>query len=85
VARDSRDASPLLRQLEPRQRRLLELYRDRAIVTTAEIAAHLGLSRRTVADLCRLWVTEGFLDLHDESRKGRSYRLGPAYERLLTL
>jgi cell filamentation protein, protein adenylyltransferase len=83
VARDARDASPLLRQLDPRQRRLLELYRDNGIATTAEIAAHLGLSRRTVADLCRQWVTEGFLDLHDESRKGRSYRLGPAYERLI--
>jgi cell filamentation protein, protein adenylyltransferase len=83
VARDARDASPLLRQLDPRQRRLLELYRDTGIATTAEIAAHLGLSRRTVAELCRQWVTEGFLDLHDESRKGRSYRLGPAYERLI--
>lgn len=83
ATRDSRDASPLLRQLDPRQRRLLELYRGRGVVTTAEIADHLGLSRRTVADLCRQWVTEGFLDLHDESRKSRSYRLGRAYERLI--
>jgi Fic family protein len=83
VERDARDASPLLRQLDPRQRRLLELYRDRGMVTTADIAAHLGLSRRTVADLCRRWVIEGFLEPHDQSRKGRSYRLGPAYERLI--
>jgi Fic family protein len=83
VARDSRDVSPLLRQLDPRQRRLLELYRDRGIATGADIAAHLGLSRRTVADLCRQWVAEGFLDLQNESRKGRSYRLSPAYERLI--
>ena len=83
VARDARDASPLLRQLDPRQRRLLELYRDRGIATTAEIAAHLSLSPRTVANLCRQWVTEGFLDPHDTSRKGRTYRLAPAYERLI--
>lgn len=80
---DDRDVSPLLRQLDPRQRRVLELYRDRGVATTADLAAHLGLSPRTVGDLCRRWVTEGFLDQHDTSRKGRSYRLAPAYERLL--
>ncbi|MGH3682585.1 MAG: Fic family protein [Natronosporangium sp.] len=82
-ARDARDASSLLRRLDPRQRRLLELFRDRAVVTTAEIATHLGLSRRTVAAACRQWVDGGFLELHDRSRKGRSYRLAPAYERLV--
>lgn len=83
VAMDARDASPLLRQLDPRQRRVLELYRDRGVATAAEVATHLGLSRRTGADLCRRWVTEGFLDLHDRSRRARSYRLGRAYERLV--
>jgi Fic family protein len=83
VERDARDASPLLRQLDPRQRRLLEFYRDRGVATAADIAAHLGLSRRTVADLARRWVSEGFLDIHDQSRRGRSYRLGPAYEQLI--
>lgn len=83
VERDARDASPLLRQLDSRQRRCLSLYRDQGIATTSEIAAHLGLGPRTVANLCRQWVTEGFLEVHDRSRKGRSYRLGPAYERLI--
>lgn len=81
--RDPRDASPLLRQLDPRQRRLLALYRDRSVATTAEIGAYLGVAPRTAADLCRRWVTEGFLDIHDMSRKRRSYRLGPAYERII--
>lgn len=83
VHRHDRDVSPLLRQLDPRQRRVLELYRDRATATTAEIASHLELSPRTVSDLCRRWVAEGFLDRHDASRKRRSYRLAPAYERLV--
>jgi hypothetical protein len=47
------------------------------------IAKPAPMSRRTVADLCRRCVAEGFLDLQNESRKGRSYRLGPAYERLI--
>lgn len=83
VQRDAQDVSPLLRQLDPRQRRILELFRDHGIVTNAEIAAHLRLSPRTVTGLCRQWVSQGFLDVHDPSRKGRSYRLGPAYERII--
>lgn len=83
VARDIPDASPLLRRLDPRQRRLVELFRDHGTVTTAEIAAHLRLSRRTVSALCRQWVDSGFLELHDQSRRARSYRLAPAYERLV--
>lgn len=82
--RDAQDASPLLRHLEPRQRRLLELFRVQGVVTTAEIAAQLGLSRRTVAALCRRWLDRGFLELHDPSRRARSYRLAPEYEQLVT-
>lgn len=79
--RGANDASPLLRQLDPRQRRVLELFQGRGTATTAEIAAHLGLSPRTVAALCRAWAKSGFLAAHDPSRKNRSYRLGDAYER----
>jgi Fic family protein len=81
--RGALDRSPLLRRLDPRQRLLLALFRTRAIVTTAEIAAHLHLSPRTVVALCREWVAVGFLVLHDPSRKNRSYSLTPAYETLV--
>ncbi len=79
--RGAADYSPLLRQLDPRQRRLLVLFQDRQIVTTGEIAAHLGLSPRTVVALCRTWLASGFLVLHDPSRKNRSYQLAPEFER----
>ncbi len=82
-ARGAGDLAPLLRQLDPRQRRLLELFRGRGSATTSEIAAHLGISPRTVTALCREWVKAGFLALHDPSRKNRSYRLAPEYERLV--
>ena len=82
--RGAQDRSPLLRQLDPRQRRLLALFRGQGTATTEEIAAHLGLSPRTVVALCRAWLSSGFLSLHDPSRKNRSYQLGPDYERLIT-
>ena len=82
--RGAQDRSPLLRRLDPRQRRLLDLFRRQGTATAGEIAAHLGLSPRTVAALCRDWLAEGFLSLQDPSRKGRSYRLGSEYERLVT-
>jgi Fic family protein len=78
--RGARDMAPALRQLEPRQRRLLELFRTHDIVTAAEIAEHLGLKRRTVVGLCRQWLASGFLTLHNPSRKSRSYRLGKTFE-----
>lgn len=83
AARGARDATPVLRRLDPRQRRLLELFRARGVVASAEIAEHLRLSPRTVTDLCRAWVAKGFLAMHDPSRKNRSYRLGTAFEDLL--
>jgi Fic family protein len=79
-----RDDSAVLRRLDPRRRRLLELFRDRGSVTTAEMAAHLGLSRHTTTTLAGRWVAEGFIEIHDPSRKNRSYRLHPTYERLVT-
>lgn len=81
--RSATDQSALLRQLDPRQRRLLALFRQQGAATTAEIAAHLSLSPRTIVALSRDWVKEGFLSLNDASRKNRSYRLGPSYEALM--
>lgn len=81
--RGAADTSPLLRQLDPRQRRLLTLFRGQGTATTEEMAAHLALSPRTVTALCRDWVAAGFLDLRDPSRKNRSYRLAAQYEALV--
>jgi Fic family protein len=77
--RGAGDKSDLLRKLDPRERRLLELFRKHGSVTAVEIAQHLGLSHRTVVGLCREWLASGFLELHDPSRKNRSYRLGVAF------
>jgi cell filamentation protein, protein adenylyltransferase len=83
AARGASDQSTLLRKLDPRQRRVLELFKGQGTATALELAHALGLSPRTVVALCREWVKEGFLALHDRSRKNRSYRLAPEFERTL--
>jgi cell filamentation protein, protein adenylyltransferase len=80
AARATLDKSRILRQLGPRERQVLILFRSQGTATTAELAEHLGLSPRTVSALCRKWVSSGFLDFHDSSRKNRAYRLAPAFE-----
>ncbi|MFG1705745.1 Fic family protein [Nonomuraea sp. M3C6] len=79
----SRDDSVALRRLDPRRRRLLEFFRDHGTATTVEMAAYLSLSPRTMTGLARKWVEDGFLEIHDPSRKGRSYRLSPTYDHLI--
>lgn len=81
--RDGRDESKRLRSLDPKQRQALEAFKDQRVATASQIAEHLGLSPRTVSTLCRQWVQEGFLALHNPSRKIRSYKLGDAFEALI--
>lgn len=73
---DRSDALNALRKIDPRQRRLLELFKKQEVATAEEIAVHLRLSHRTVVGLCRDWLKSGFLELHEPSRKRRSYELG---------
>jgi Fic family protein len=73
------DRSARLRELDPKQRRLLELFRAQGSATASEMAAHLGMSPRTLAQLCRDWIASGFLEFRDAARKNRSYRLGARF------
>jgi DNA-binding CsgD family transcriptional regulator len=82
--RGATDQSPLLRQLAPRERRLLEHFRSQSTATTEEIAKYLALSPRTVQGLCTSWVTSGFLVVANPARKSRLYRLSETYESLIT-
>lgn len=82
TAAGPQDDSAALRRLDPRRRRLLELFRGNVTATTADMASHLGLSPRTVSSLARQWVMDGFLEIADPARRSRAYRLTPPYERL---
>jgi Fic family protein len=68
-----------LRDLDPRQRRLLLLFETQGSASVIDMAKHLKMSPRTLNDLVPKWVKEGFLDIHNPSRKARSYRLSKAF------
>ena len=82
AAEAAADDSATLRRLDPRKRLLLELFHSSSTATTAQMASYLGLSARTLNSLAPRWIEEGFLEIADASRRSRSYRLTPPYERL---
>ena len=81
----TQDQSATLRDLDPRQRRLLELFQKNGSATTEEMATHLKMSQRTLVQLCREWLANGFLEYQNVARKNRSYRLGERYHKLTVL
>jgi Fic family protein len=76
------DHSALLRELDSRQRRLVELFRMQGSATSAEMAPYLKMSPRTLVQLCREWIASGILEYQSAARKNRSYRLGERFQRL---
>jgi hypothetical protein len=71
--------SASLRALDPRQRRVLSLFRAKGSATAADLTKVLKLSPRTVLQLCREWIACGFLEYENAARKNRSYRLGARF------
>jgi Fic family protein len=69
----------LLRELDPRQRRLLSLFKAQGSATSEEMASYLKMSQRTVVALAREWVVSGFIEVQNPSRKTRSYKLAEKY------
>ena len=65
-----------MRQLSPKQHRVLPFIQAKTFVSVLDLANVLGLSPRTVRDICKTWVAEGFLQIADPSKKARMYKLG---------
>jgi hypothetical protein len=78
------DQRPLLRELDQRQKLVLDLFRTSRFITTAEVAEHLKLHRRTALNLCHAWTADGFIVLHGEAKKSRRYELAGKWLPLAT-
>lgn len=79
--RGEKDYSALLRQLVPRQRKVLELFKQYETLTSKQIGELFGFQPRTNADLCKKWVDAGFLAIADPSFKSRKYRLADKFQK----
>lgn len=77
------DTSFLLRKLDPKQRKALELFKQFEIITSSQIGELFGFKPRTSAALCADWVNQGFLKIADSSNKGRKYTLNNYYIELI--
>jgi Fic family protein len=77
------DLIRVLRKLDPRQRKALELFQQFEWVTSRQIGELFGFKPRTSASLCASWVNLGFLKMVDSSNRGRKYALGDNYVELI--
>ena len=77
------DQSALIRKLDPRQRKALQLFQEFETVTSHQIGNLFGFKPRTSAALCANWVKSGFLTIVDASNKGRKYKLSTRYKKLI--
>lgn len=72
-----------LRRLNPRARAVLALFSQSERITSGDVASALGLAERTARELLQSWVQDGWIEIADASRRGRSYRLSADYRRLI--
>jgi Fic family protein len=77
------DQSVLMRKLDPRQRKALLLFQKFQTITSRQICELFEFKPRTSSALCANWVEDGFLDIVDASNKGRKYKLGKQYQKLI--
>jgi Fic family protein len=71
------------RKLDPRARAVLDHFSRSELITSRDVAGTLGLSERTARELLQAWVHDGWIEIADPSRRGRSYRLTAVYRRFI--
>ena len=81
--RGESNLSDILRTLDPKQRKALELFRLFEIITSSQLGELFGLKPRTSSALCKKWVDSGFLEIVDPGLKSRTYRLADKFRVLL--
>jgi Fic family protein len=78
------DKSELLRHLSPKQRKVLTLFTEQAIIAAKDVEKLFGFGSRASRLLCSTLVEEGFLIIADKANKTRTYKLAEQYERLIS-
>ena len=81
--KNKRDYSTLMRTLDPKQRKVLELFQNHKVIISKQIGEIFGFKSRTNSALCKKWVKAGFLEIVDHSNKARKYKLARPYDILI--
>lgn len=82
--RGDTDQSGLIRRLDSKQRKVLELFQEFEIITASQVGKLFGFKPRTSSQLCKTWLEAGFLQVVNFSNKGRKYCLNKTYEKLIS-
>lgn len=77
------DKTPILRKLNVKQRRILELFVEFEEITSNQVGQYLGISSQSARLLLNKWVEEGFLTLKNTARKNRTYGLSKDFEDMI--
>jgi len=78
------DDSSLLRGLDPRQRKALELFRETDAITSRNVEHLFSISQRAARNLLADWVARGFITVLDAARKSRKYGLANDFKTLVS-
>lgn len=76
------DQSTHLRELDTRQKQILNAFRESRFLSTKEVGEYLGVSARTALTICNQWVDKGFVFQHGV-RRSRRYELAERWVGLL--
>lgn len=79
----SSDKSPILRKLDIKQRKVLELFTEYQEITSIQAGQYLSISAQSARLLLNKWVDVGFLKLVNTAKKNRTYGLTKEFENLL--
>lgn len=77
------DKAPILRKLDIKQRKILELFTEYQEITSIQAGQYLGISAQSARLLLNKWVDAGFLSLVNTAKKNRTYGLEKEFEDLL--
>lgn len=77
------DKYPVLRKLDIKQRKILELFMEYREITSVQAGRYLGVSAQSARLLLNKGVKDGFLKLAKAARKNRTYALTAEFEAII--
>ena len=77
------DRASILRKLDARQRKALELFKESELITANNIASLFGVKPRSARVICQKWVDAQFIEVRNPAKRNRSYALADQWQKLL--